>query len=222
MDLVDDIRCKLYNWIRSDLSDKRTKIVDEAISNMKDIVATWIIGRIDNKVMKASKSIPSSQIHYYQGISFTKDNLEIDKDELFSKFSKILRRRYYNYYINIDMIDKRIPYFPWFKQFNNRIQNFIETPKEMMMYRELQNLALKIYTENYELEKFDSDFCMSDGWGWFSSGTFLKPQGIDSVEQFQRNFPEWYDKYYIPQILIDKPEGFNISGYEGLIGILKK
>ena len=120
------------------------------------------------------------------------------------------------------MDEKKIPYFPWFKKFTNSIQSFIESPREWMMYRELQNLALKIYREDYKLEKFDYDYCMSDGWGWYSSSTFLKPQRIESIEQFQEKFPEWYEKYYIQKVLIDEPERLNISGYEGLIGILKK
>ena len=221
MDLTDDIRCNLYNWIRSDLSNERSVVVDEVISEMKDIVSAWITGRIDEKVLKASRSIPNSQIQYYRNISFSRDNLDIAKVELCSRISKI-SRRYYNTYISINMDDKKIPYFPWFKQFTNSIQNFIESPRERMMYRELQNLALKMYREDYKLEKFDHDYCMSDGWGWYSSGTFLKPQGIDSIEQFQKEFPEWYEKYYIPKVLIDEPERPSVSGYEGLIGILKK
>lgn len=221
MDLTDDIRCNLYKWIRSDLSDKKTEIVDRTISEMRDIVAALLIERIGDKAMRAAKSIPSNQIRYYRNISFTKENLNISKNELFDKISGI-SRRYYNYYISVDMEEKKIPYFPWFKKFNNSIQSFIESPREWMMYRELQNLALKIYRESYELGRFDYDYCMSDGWGWYSSNTFLKPQRIESIEQFQEKFPEWYEKYYIQKVLIDEPGRLNISGYEGLIGILKK
>ena len=221
MDLTDDIRCNLYNWIRSDLTSERTEIVDKTISEMKDIVAAWITGRIDDKAIRAARSIPSDQIQYYRNITFTKENLDINKNELFDKISKT-SRRYFNYYISINMDEKKIPYFPWFKKFTNSIQSFIESPREWMMYRELQNLALKIYREDYKLEKFDQEYCMSDGWGWYSSGTFLKPQGIESTEQFQKEFPEWYEKYYIPKVLVDEPERPNVSGYEGLIGILKK
>lgn len=221
MDLTDDIRYNLCNWIKSDLNNKRTEIVDRAISEMRDIVAALLIERIGDKAMRAARSIPSNQIHYYRNISFTKKNLDISKNELFDKISGI-SRRYYNYYISVDMDEKKIPYFPWFKKFTNSIQSFIESPREWMMYRELQNLALKIYREDYKLEKFDYDYCMSDGWGWYSSNTFLKPQGIESIEQFQEKFPEWYEKYYIQKVLIDEPERLNISGYEGLIGILKK
>ena len=76
MDLTDDIRCNLYNWIRSDLSNERSVVVDEVISEMKDIVSAWITGRIDEKVLKASRSIPNSQIQYYRNISFSRDNLD--------------------------------------------------------------------------------------------------------------------------------------------------
>jgi hypothetical protein len=221
MDLTDDIRCKLYNWVKSDLSEERSKVVDRTIIEMRDIVADWIIGRIDDKIMKASRSVSKNQIQYYRNISFTKENLEINKDELFDKISRV-SRRYYNYYISINMDDKKIPYFPWFKQFTSSIQSFIESPRERMMYRELQNLALRIYREDYKLEKFDHDYCLSDGWGWYSASTFLKPQGVESIEQFQEKFPEWYEKYYILRVLVDEPERPNIFGYNGLIGILKK
>lgn len=221
MDLTDDIRCNLYNLIRSDLAGERTEIVDKTISEMRDIVTAWITGRIDDKAIRAARSIPSDQIQYYRNITFTKENLDINKNELFDKISKT-SRRYFNYYISINMDEKKIPYFPWFKKFTNSIQSFIESPREWMMYRELQNLALKIYREDYKLEKFDQEYCMSDGWGWYSSGTFLKPQGIESTEQFQKEFPEWYEKYYIQKVLIDEPERPSVSGYEGLIGILKK
>lgn len=221
MDLTDDIRCDLYNWIKKDLNIERTEIVDKTISEMRDIVTALLIERIGDKAMRAARSIPSDQIQYYRSITFTKENLDINKNELFDKLSKT-SRRYYNYYISINMDEKKIPYFPWFKKFTNSIQSFIESPREWMMYRELQNLALKIYREDYKLERFDRDYCMSDGWGWCSSSTFLKPQGIESTEQFQKEFPEWYEKYYIQKVLIDEPEGPSISGYEGLIGILKK
>lgn len=221
MDLTDDIRCDLYNWIKKDLNIERTEIVDKTISEMRDIVTALLIERIGDKAMRAARSIPRDQIQYYRSITFTKENLDINKNELFDKLSKT-SRRYYNYYISINMDEKKIPYFPWFKKFTNSIQSFIESPREWMMYRELQNLALKIYREDYKLEKFDQDYCMSDGWGWYSSGTFLKPQGIESTEQFQKEFPEWYEKYYIQKVLIDEPERPSVSGYEGLIGILKK
>lgn len=221
MDLTDDTRYNLYKWIRSDLLDKKTEIVDRIIPEMRDIVAALLIEKIGDKAMRSAKSIPSNQIRYYRNISFTKENLNISKNELFDKISRI-SRHYYDYRISVDLDEKKIPYFPWFKKFNNSIQSFIESPREWMMYRELQNLALKIHRENYKLEKFDHDYCMSDSWGWYSSYTFLKPQGIESVEQFQEKFPEWYEKYYIQKVLIYEPERLNISGYEGLIEILKK
>ena len=221
MDLTDDIRCDLYNWIKKDLNSKRLEVVDKTISEMREIVAALLIERIGDKAMKAARSIPGDQIQYYRNISLTKESLDISKNELFDKISRT-SRRYYNYYISINMDEKKIPYFPWFKKFTNSIQSFIETPREWMMYRELQNLALKIYREDYKLERFDHNYCMSDGWGWYSSGTFLKPQGIESTEQLQKEFPEWYEKYYIQKVLIDEPERPSISGYEGLIGILKK
>ena len=85
MDLTDDIRCNLYNWIRSDLANERTEIVDKTISEMRDIVAALLIERIGDKAMRAARSIPSNQIQYYRNISFTKESLDISKNELFDK-----------------------------------------------------------------------------------------------------------------------------------------
>ena len=102
MDLTDDIRCDLYNWIKKDLNSKRSEVVDKTISEMREIVAALLIERIGDKAMEAARSIPGDQIQYYRNISLTKESLDISKNELFDKISRT-SRRYYNYYISINM-----------------------------------------------------------------------------------------------------------------------
>jgi len=222
MDLTEDIRYKLYHLIRGNITERKKSIVDQTSLEMRDLVAAWITGRLDKSILKISRSSSySDQVYYLQNFSFSKKELEIEDNEIFDKYCKISKRCYFN--ISIDLCGKKIPYFPWMRDFNKSPKKFINSIQEEMMFRELQNLALKCYFEDFKLKEFDYTYSgEGTGWGYNPAYYFLKPQGIESIEDLRDKFPEWYDKFYIPEFLINNSERLSTAGWEGLIKVLKK
>lgn len=222
MDLTEDIRYKLYHLIRGNITERKKSIVDQTSLEMGDLVAAWITGRLDKSILKISRSSSySDQVYYLQNFAFSKKELEIEDNEIFDKYCKISKQCYFN--ISINLHNKKIPYFPWMRDFNKSPKNFINSIQEEVMFRELQNLALRCYIEDFKLKEFDHTYSgEGTGWGYNPAYYFLKPQGIESVEDLRDKFPEWYDKFYIPEFLIDSSERPNTAGWEGLIEVLKK
>ena len=216
MDLTEDIRFKLFGIIHGELSKESELRLKEITSRMGDIVGEWVTERISDDVMKISKNSPQ-QVYYLRSIIFTKETLEIEGIDLFKKSG-----HYYNR-IGIDISERKIPSLDWLKEFQLHPTRFIETAKEQLMFRELQELGIKYFEEAIKVPLFEKKYCIQN-YSWYCNNaySFLLPLGIYSVEDFQQKLPEWYDKYYIPEFLVGAPERPSLLGWDGLVGVLKK
>lgn len=216
MDLTENIRFKLFGLIHGELARESELRLKEITSQMEDIVEDWIVERISNDVMKISKNSPL-QVYHLRDVSFTRETLHIENLDLFNKSGRYYKR------ISLDVSKRMIPSLEWIKEFQRNPSKFIETSKEQLIFRELQELGIKYFEEALRKSLFEKEYCIQNySWYYNNSYSFLLPQGINSIEEFQLQFPEWYDKYYIPEFLMNEPEQPSYSGWEGLVEVLKK
>ena len=210
MDLSNEIRKKLYSKIQKDLAKQVEQSKNNSLHKMKEILKVWLEGRIDDNIRNLVRA-NSEQIKILSNISLHRkylnaDLVEFDQDR--------------GFYISIKF-DKEdaIPLLPWIKDFGNCPHKYVDTSKEKLLYRELQNALIEFERSSTTLNKFCSTYCFSDYWS-HDAETFLQPQKIDTSDQLREEFPEWYYKYFIPCIE-ENPEP-NLNGWESLVKILKK
>lgn len=210
MDLSNDIRRILYSKIQKDLSKQVEQSKNDSLCKMKEIIKVWLGDRIDDQVRDLIETNPD-QIKILSNISLHRKDLKANLDEF---------KQNRGYYINIKFErEDKIPLLPWIKDFGNCPHKYVDTSKEKLLYRELQNALIEFERYNAKLSNFSNTYCFSDYWSE-DAETFLKPQQIETSDQLREEFPEWYYKYFIPYI--EKNPEPNLNGWESLIKILKK
>ena len=210
MDLNDDIRRILYSKIEKDLAKQVEQSKNDSLYKMKEILKIWLGGRIDDQTRDLIETNPN-QIKILSNISLHRKDLKANLDEF---------KQNRGYYISIKFErEDKIPLLPWIKDFGNAPHKYVDTLKERLLYRELQNALIEFERCNAKLSNFSNTYCFSDYWSE-DAGTFLQPQRIDTSNQLREEFPEWYYRYFIPYIE-KNPEPY-LNGWESLIKILKK
>jgi len=210
MDLNNEIRRKLYSKIQRDLEKQIEQSKDNSLRKIKEILKIWLGDRIDVHIRDLIETNPE-QIKTLSNISLHRKNLKADLSEL---------KQTRCYYVGIEFKkEDKIPLLPWIKDFEDAPHKYVDTSKEKLLYRELQNALIEFERYNAKLKNFKNTYCFSDYWSE-NVDTFLQPQGIDTSDQLREEFPEWYYKYFIPYIENNSEPYLN--GWESLIKILKK
>lgn len=211
MDLNSNLRYELYFRIQKDLSNQAEQSKNNLLCKMKEILKVWLGDRINNDIRDLIETNPE-RIKTLGSISLHRKDFE-------SNLSEFKQSR--GYFINIKFErEDKIPLLPWIKDFGDSPRKYIDTFKEELLYRELQNVLIEFERCNARLNNFDTTYCFSDYWS-NDAETFLQPQKIDTSDQLREEFPEWYYKYFIPCLTEDPSLNLNSNSWESLIEILK-